>query len=414
MKSLKLFLEQFLKSKGQFVFLSLLLGKITAFLGSWLIIRMLPISEFGTLTIVASTFAIFSTFNGFGSQQSLLRFGSVSTENLEKNNLAAYLFRKGLLYQIILSLAFLLSSIFFINKFEDIFLVFIFFTIRLVGFYFFNHIQCYFRIQNENGNFAKVNNYVNVFGLVLLVSLTYLFGFQGYLFSIAFTPFISLFWLKKIPTKSLKINFSFTKKELFQYGIFASATALLSDLMFSADVLLLGFILNDTAVANYKVAILIPANITFLSLVFMQTDFPKLAKNFKNKVFLKHYIINYYKIFLPVCTIIFLVGFYFDQQILSYFFGSKYGNNGWIFSILLFAFAFNMLSRNLYGNLLSAVGKIKVNSIVSFLSLIILVILSFILVPKMLILGMAISISVAMIFSGVFFAFLFYLYYRKL
>lgn len=414
MKDIQLFLKDFLKSEGHFVFLSLLIGKICGFLSSWLIIRLLPVSEFGLLTIVASAFAIFASFNGLGSQQSLLRFGSIAESNNEKDKISSYLFTRGFFYQIFLSLAFFGCALFFIDKFEDILLVFFFFTVRLIGFYFFNHIQSYFRIIGENRKFSKVNNFVNVLGLILLLVLTYSFGFTGYLFAIAFSPFISLFWIKKIPLKSKEFSFSFNTKTLFQYGIFASGTALLSDLLFSADILLLGFLVDETAVANYKAAILIPANITFLSLVFMQTDFPKLAKNYKNKEFLKDYVLNYYKIFLPICVLISSIGLFYSEDILQLFFGLKYTHNGTVFSILLFCFAFNMLSRNLYGNLLSAVGKMKSNTLVSLLSLAILIISSFILVPKIGVLGMALSISLAMLFSGLLFAFLFFLYYRKL
>ena len=413
MKSLKIFLQHFLKNRGQFVFLSLLIGKITAFLGIWSVIRLLPISEFGLLSIVASVFSIFSAFNGFGSPQSLLRFGSISNEKMEKVALSSYLFRKGFLYQIVLSILFFGSSVFFLEKYENIILVFFFFTIRLFGFYFFLHIQSHFRINEDNGTFSWVNNVVNIGGLVLLLILTYFFGFIGYLVAIAITPFISLIWIKQIPIKFSKLDFSFKKSELLSYGLFASGTVLLSDLLFSADILLLGFFLDETAVGNYKVAILIPANITFLSLVFIQTDFPKMAKNYKNKLFLKDYIINYYKIFLPICIIIFTLGYFFSENILEIF-GAKYLTNGIAFSILLFAFTFNMLSRNLFGNILSAVGKIKWNTIVSLLSLILLVVCSFVFVPKYLVLGMALSLSLAMIFSGVVFALLFFLYYHKL
>ena len=37
----------------------------------------------------------------------------------------------------------------------------------------------------------------------------------------------------------------------------------LSDLLFSLDILLLGFLLNENAVADYKVAIILPSNLTF-------------------------------------------------------------------------------------------------------------------------------------------------------
>ena len=124
--------------------------------------------------------------------------------------------------------------------------------------------------------------------------------------------------------------------------------------------------------------------------------------------------INYYKIFVPICLLIFTAGVYFSEDILRFFFGAKYAKNGMIFGLLLFAFAFNMLFRNLFGNLLAAVGKIKVNTVISSISLIILAICAYILVPKMMVVGMAISLSFVMIFSGVFFALLFFLYYRKL
>lgn len=78
------FLKNFFKNKGQFVFVSLLVAKICAFITSLLIIRLLPQSEFGVLSIVLSVFAVFLPFSGFGTQRSLLRYGSVSEDTDEK------------------------------------------------------------------------------------------------------------------------------------------------------------------------------------------------------------------------------------------------------------------------------------------------------------------------------------------
>lgn len=413
MKSLQEFLRNFFANKGQHVFLSLLIAKVSAFLGALFIIRLLPENEFGTLTIVASVFAIFAPFSGFGSQQSLLRFGSLGEGESEKKALAKYLFFKGFGYQILLSIIFLVVSFFYINRYEDIFYIFLFFTVRLIGSYFFNHIQSEFRIFGNNRQFARVNNVVNVSGLILLLTLTYFFGLKGYLFAIAATPFLALIWFKKENFQAVG-DFKFTKKELWNYGLHASGTALLSDTLFSADVLLLSFLMNENAVANYKVAILIPANITFLALTFMQTDFPILAKNFENKHFLRSYVENYYKIFIPVSVGIFFVGFLFKTEILHLFFSSKYADNSWVFIILLAGFCINMLLRNLYGNLLSAVGKMKINTVVSLLTLILLVLLSFLLVSKFEVLGMALSLSLSMLMNGLALMFSFHLYLKNL
>lgn len=413
MKTLQEFLRNFFANKGQHVFLSLLIAKICAFLGALFIIRLLPENEFGTLTIVASVFAVFAPFSGFGSQQSLLRFGSLGEGEAGKKALAKYLFFKGFGYQILLSIIFLLVSFFYVNRYEDIFYIFLFFAIRLIGSYFFNHIQSEFRIFGNNRQFARVNNVVNVFGLILLLTLTYFFGLKGYLFAIAATPFLALIWFKKENFQAVG-DFKFTKKELWNYGLHASGTALLSDTLFSADVLLLSILMNENAVANYKVAILIPANITFLALTFMQTDFPILAKNFENKHFLRSYIENYYKIFIPVSVGIFFLGFLFKTEILHLFFSSKYADNSWVFVILLAGFCVNMLLRNLYGNLLSAVGKMKINTVVSLLTLVLLVLLSFLLVSRFEVLGMALSLSISMLMNGLALMLSFHLYLKNL
>ena len=124
MKDLRNFIGDFFNNKGQHVFLSLLIAKICAFLGSLFIIRILPENEFGTISIVASVFAIFIPFSGFGSQQSLLRFGSMSNDSMEKEKLSNYLLKQGFIYQLLLSGLFIFVSLFFIIKYEDIFYIF--------------------------------------------------------------------------------------------------------------------------------------------------------------------------------------------------------------------------------------------------------------------------------------------------
>ena len=414
MQSLQEFLQNFFQKKGQYVFFSLLIAKICAFLGALFLIRILPESEFGTMSIVASVFAVFAPFSGFGSPQILLRYGSISNEEEEKNALSKYLFFQGFGYQVLLGLLFLAVSFFYVNRYEDIFLIFGFFAVRLIGFYYLNHIQSHFRIFGQNAKFALVNNVVNISGLILLLLLSYFFGLKGYLFAIAITPFFALIWFKRTDFKRSTENFSFNNKDLWNYGIHASGTALLSDMLFSADILLLSFLMDESAVANYKVAILIPANITFLAVTFMQNDFPELAKNYLNKSFLTNYISNYYKIFLPISILVLVIGCLGRNEILHLFFSKKYSDNGFVFAILLLGFCLNMLLRNLYGNLLSAVGKMKLNTFVSLSTLIFLLIFAFIFVRIFGIMGMAISLTLSMFLSGLLLLFFFSLYLKIL
>ncbi|KMQ69570.1 hypothetical protein ACM39_00440 [Chryseobacterium sp. FH2] len=408
------FLKNFFNNQGQYVLVSLLLGKICAFLSSLFIIKLLPERDFGMMSIVAALFAAFASCTGLGSYQSLLRFGSVADSDILKKQLSGYLLIRGFIYQLILTVIFLGCSFFYIKKYEDIFWIFLFFSIRFIGFYFFYFIQSELRINNKNKEFAKVNNVVNVLGLAILLVLSYFFQLKGYLFAIALAPFLSLFWLKVSTFPVPKLPSFFNSKEIWSYAVHTSGTTILSDALFSADILLLGFLLNESSVASYRVAILIPSNVTFLALAFMQSDFPVLAKNYTNKLFLKNYISGYYKLFIPVCIVIFIVCTVLSKFILKMLFSENYSDNYLLFIIFLFTFLMNILFRNLYGNLLSAVGKMSLNTKCSFFSLILLVVLAFILVPKYQILGMTISVSVTLLCSGFILAYFFHKYLKDL
>jgi len=413
MKSLKDFLRSFFDNHGHYVFLSFLIAKICGFAGTLLVIRLLPENEFGILSIVISVLTIFLPFTGFGSGQALMRFGSISSDENEKRKISSYFFFKGILFEILLTVLFLSVAFFYFNKYEDIFLIFVFCAVRLAGFYFVNHIQVFYRITGKNRTFAKINNVVNIGGLLLILVLTYFFKLYGYLIAIAVTPYLSLFWLTK-DIYSFRQFIPKNYREMWKYGGFTAATSLISDTMFSLDILLLGFLMNESAVANYRVAILIPSNITFLAISFLQSDFPLLSKNYQNKAFLTSYIINFHKVFIPVCIGIFIFFIFFNQYILKYFFGTAYIDNSDLLMVLLIGFNVGMLTRNLYGNLLPAVGKIEINTWVGIASLIFLAVAAYLLMPIYGVLGMGIAMTATILISGFSYLIFFFLYLKKL
>jgi len=413
MKSLRDFFRSFLSNNGHHVFMSFFIAKICGFAGSLLMIRLLPESEFGILSIVLSVYSIFLPFTGFGSGQSLIRFGSLSSDEHEKQSISSYFFFKGMLLEVILMVGFLAASFFFFNQYENIWMIFLFCMIRLGGFYFVNHIQAFYRISARNKTFATINNVINVGGLFLMIILTFFFKFYGYLTAIAITPFFSLFWLRKeiyAHREYIPKNY----REMWKYGAFTAVTSLVSETLFSLDIILLGFLMNENAVANYRVAILIPSNITFLAVSFLQSDFPVLSKNYQNKNFLRSYVINFHKVFLPICAIIFFIFMFFNQYIIQLFFGSKYIDNAELLMILLIGFNIGMLTRNLYGNLLPAVGKIEINTWISLGSLVTLAIAAYFLVPMYGVVGMGMAMTSTLLLSGFFYLLFFFLYLRKL
>ena len=412
MNSLKEFLGNFFKNKGHHVFLSFLIAKICGFLSAVVIIQLLTKNDYGILSIVMSVFAIFLPFSGLGSNQILLRYGSIEKGD-NKQKLSSYLFFKGFLYEILLIFVFLGFSFFYREKYENVYFIFIFCSIRLLGFYLSNHIQTYYRITGKNNVFARVNNVINIGGLFILIAFTYLWDFYGYLFAIAIIPYLSLFWLKK-EMFSTKDSPPENKKELWRFGIFTATTSVISETLFALDIILLGFLMNENAVANYKVAILLPSNIPFLAISFMQSDYPLLSKNYQNKAFLTSYIRNYYKIFIPICVAIVVFFFFFKSFLIRVFFGDHYLENEKLMMVLLLGFTFGMLSRNLFGNLLPAVGKIEINTWVSVISLLLLATISYFLVGLFGVLGMGIALCLMIIWEGTAYMLFFRNYLRSL
>lgn len=413
MKNLSEFIQDFLKNSGQYYLFSLLFTKACSFFISLYIIHLLSVQDFGILNIVASVFLIFSAFTGFGNSQSLLRYGSVTENEEEKKNLSAYLFRTGFSNQLILTFIFVAVSFWYWDKYTSIFWIFLFFGVRLVGQYFWTYIQTYLRIHHNNKEFGRVNNIINLLSLVLVFVLTYFFQLKGYLVANAVLPFLSLFWFKKEIFQKAE-NFRFSRKEIWNYAYHSSGVALLSEALFSVDILMLGFFLNENAVADYRVAILIPANIAFLSQALLQSDFPVIAKNIENKNYLVQYIKNYYRIFIPVCLLIFILGYFFSRNIFGLFFSEKYASNDGIFLLLLGAFCLSMLFRTLYGYMLSAVGLMKVNTVNAVLSLLILIGSALFLLPKFGVTGMVYAMASMLVLSGIFLTVSFSMYLKKL
>lgn len=399
MNELRQFLRNFLRKDGIHIFSALFIGKITAFLTSLFIIRLLSKDDFGSITIVLSWFSIFASFSGLGLPSGLLRFGSLQEDETERAKLSAVLFWKGIWPQVVISGVFFVLNFFYITESTFYLWIFLSLSVRLLGLFLVAHIQADQRIRSDNKGFALSSNVVNIGGFLLMLAATTLYGVWGYIFSMAFAPFIVLFWLKDINFSYLK-GYILNLKEIRRYGLQLSFTALLSDALFSADILLLGCFCSSSEVAGYRTAILIPSNLAFLALIFINTDFPEIAKNYQNKNFLLQYVRNYYRIFIPVVSVIFAVGFFFRAEIIKLLFGERYLYVGRMFVPLLLAYLFNLLTRNLFGNVLGAVGKVEINTVISAATVITLVVLGWCLVPVYGVQGMVYSVLVTFIVSG--------------
>jgi len=108
-------------------------------------------------------------------------------------------------------------------------------------------------------------------GLALVEYIVPLFGMMSIVYVLKDLRNSNLSW-KDIVTKDLR-------KKIIGYSFVSSATNVLSQLLYLLDVFVLGYMTKNTnTIASYKVATLIPYNLTFIPLSVMVFIYPYFAK----------------------------------------------------------------------------------------------------------------------------------------
>ena len=415
MKDLNIFISNFLKRSGNYIFISMVVSRLLSLGASWIAIQLIPNKELGAVIFAFQIISFIMPVSGFGLNQGLIRYGALLSFNKEKNSLFIYTLKKGLIISFMVMLIIMSVSFFIDFDLELTKPYLILLSLALLTHYLFDLIKIQFRLQKNNKTFAFIEVTYNVIYIILVFSLSWFFKELGYAIAIIITPlFSSILFINKLNLKqqnnqALKIiNFKFWK-----YGFFASLSNVTTQLLISIDIILIGSILNDLEqITAFKYVSLIPFSLIFLSQVVITTDFVEFTEKIKQKKFIKNYIKNYIKIFTLISITCILFVAFFGKSIL-HFFDNEYSNYNIIMLILTIGISGILILRGLFGNLLSSLGKAHINFYITGLAVVLNVVLNLNLIPKYGILGASITSAFLMWFTGILAGFSFYFYYKK-
>ena len=415
MNSFVNFLKDFFRNRGLIVFSAFIIEKLVMLINTIFIVKMISQEEFGRVTLIASVLAFFVPLSGFGTFSMLLKFGSEQKSEEDKLQLSQEIFRKGLRNQFILALGFILISSIYTLKFEHLTWIIAMYAVRLIGVFLQAHLTITHRINGKNEKFATINIIVNIVGLIGTFILTYFFGVIGYVISLAIAPFISLFFYNKsIVEKSIQTIQNLDWKKMWRYGWMESIAYFSSELLFSIDIAMIALFMTDKDISLYKVAIILPLNLIFIPSMLFQTDMPRIIQNSKNKAFLKQYILNYYRLFIPLSIVIITGSYFLKDWLIKLFFNETYLQGSKVFFISTLAVVATMLTRVVFINLNSAIGQANWNVRISIISIIFLIIFDLIFIPKYGIEGAAIGMMLTFTLIGIYSAYLFLNYLNTL
>ena len=398
------FITDLKNRKGGYVFTAIIISKLLGFLLSIFVIKTLTTSDYGLVSYAYNIISFVAPFAGFGIFQSLSRYGPLQNSQQQKKTLFNFVLSRGVITSIILTtIIILFSSLLTISLPESLnYLMIVSFLI--ISHFIFEMIKIHYRIYNINKLFAYLEISNSIILLILGTILTFFYGGSGYLISIVISPLIiSIYIIIKygLLKQITKHNYSKTyKKSLWVYGLYTSLGGLTSQLIFSIDILTIGFLIHDpTKVALYKAASLIPFALLFLPTGVMKTDLVKITQNYHNKSYLKKYVSNYLKLFL-IISIGTFISLYFSSSLIMSFFGAEYIEGAQLIPVFAFGLVGAFLFRTPFGNIITCVGWAKTNTIISIITLSLDIVLNIFFVEKYGIIGAAYSTTLLLWFAG--------------
>lgn len=402
MQNLISFFKGFIGRKGNYVFVATVIARLFSLLASVIALKLIDKTDLGYVLFAMSIMAFILPLSGLGVQQGLLRFGARLNSVAEKKALFTHVFKKGLVFSLLLSALIFIASYLVPLKFTESAYFLRALSVMMLSMFLLEIVKIQFRLEHNNKKFAFVEIFYNSLLVIAVFILSYFYKEWGYTLALIVTPFITFLWF----FKSLKINFKAAKQPIpldftfLKYGFFAGLANVTTQLLFAIDILLIGSILNDSSlVTAYKYVSIIPFSLLFLPGILLTTDFVNLTERIYDKAYIKNYSKNYSLFFVLFSVGVAIVFYPFSGFILNLF-DSEYTQytttflvlTGGVFGILIF--------RGLYGNLLSALGKAHVNYWIAFVALLINIPANYYLIPKYGILGAAITSSVLMWFSS--------------
>lgn len=367
---MKAFLRSFIDNKGINVFWALFLGKVFAFLSTLFVVRFTPQAAFGEASFALAFLGILTPFLGFGITQGLFRFGCIAKNDATKQQLVDFALNAAWWLIPLFLIMYWLIGWFAITG-ELMLYCFIGTSFRAIGFYFFSIAKIKERIFFNNLRFANIEIGFQSLQFVLIVTLTYYFGIYGFVAAFSFAPWMFIFFIRP-KLKKILLPDEFSAKSFWNYNLHGSFSYFVSDFIFYADIILIGFLLSENDVALYKVLFLLPSNLSFLAQIFIQTDSPLLAKHYNQPNYLASYFWNYLKLMIPIGLIILVVVYVFETDIIRWVFGAKYANT-YGFFILTLGSVIALWLRAPLGNMLTCIGKNYWNTRISLFSMAILI-----------------------------------------
>ena len=408
-KKLKERIVQFAKEGMFHIFGSGVLAKVGGIISSVVVIRHLPKTEYGYFVDADNLYAYTAIFVGLGLSTAIIQFCSERIADERKNAIYRYSLKVGMLGNVLLGIIILgLAALKYFSGSTQAGMYLAMMCLLPFFAYIDQYHQIILRVKRENQKFSRTNMIYTAAHVGGNIVMTMLWGVPGLVTSQylghGIAAIYSALVLKKehfygtMRCNTLELSRT-ERKEYLSYGLVCTITNFTSTVLVLLDVTCLGLVLSDSAVlADYKVAATIPSALVFVPQCLMTFFYPKVVESFSNgKQAGKAHLKQVVKIFALVNGFIYVCLALAAPLIIRIMFGEKYMNIVPIFQILglnYLAYSF----RNVTGNAIAIMKRVKVNLLFAVLSGVLNICLNLLLIPWIGSIGAAVATLVVTIF----------------
>lgn len=402
--------------KGGFfhIFVGNTLVKMIAFFSSIVIVRLVNKDDYAYLTYADNLYNYVISFAGLGMTSSILKYCAAAKSKEEDKAYFLFAIKYGSLFEAVLSLIVVLYVTVSIIPFPEakgmVYVLVLYPTVNNI----LSTLMGYLRAHGENRAYAKAAVVQTTCVFAGSIIFVVMFGIYGIALARYCAIGIAVFLMIPVSSKYLK-NVSanhLTHKEIKGFmtmSISLTMSNLFSLIMPINEMTLVNELLrNEVITSNYKIAIMIPSQLSFFTQSIIVYYFTIVAKTEdKKKIWDISKKIGFFT--AVIIIIIAAVGALLSPFIITLVYGSRYADAVALSTVFWIVNAINAAFRMIPMNFLPAIGVAKFNAIMAAVSCGVHLVVSYLAIDSFGILGAGIATGVVYIVSGL----AYWIYFRK-
>lgn len=387
-------LRQYAKEGLFHIFGSQVIAQVGGLISSVIVVRQLEKAAYGHYVSASNLYSYLAIFIGLGMSSAIMQYCSERVTENRKNAVYRYSFYVGSVGNVLIALI-LLGLSYWKGQggnYEVAYYLQLMCGLPFVT-YVGGYMQVVLRVKLKNQAFSFANMAYSVVLLFGNILFTILFGIPGLICSKYVACMVQVvfcasalhkehFW-SQVSQEESRLQGK-EKWQITNYALVCALTNFASSVLVLLDVTCLDMVLGESAVlADYQVAATVPSACTFIPACLMTFFYPKLVRSLsEGKNAGKAAIGQLVKIYAVVNGFVYLCLAVFAPLIIWIIYGPKYMNVIPLFEILSLNYLVYCV-RNLMGNVIAAIKKVKINLIFAIMSGVLDICLNLLLIPAL-------------------------------